>query len=187
MRSRSVSRLSSRSRSSSAFSRRSTADSSSALMGLRMYSDTFLRMACLAYSKSSKPEKITNLETGRSSVRLPQSSSPSINGILMSVRTTSGRISSASSSASRPLEASPAREKPRPCQSIFRLIPSRIFSSSSTSSTRYSSTAPPPLPFTQSIPHPSDKAKMAREGVPSLHEITFSQGTSAYQGHRQTG
>ena len=57
-------------------------------------------------------------------------------GILMSVSTTSGQTSSASSRASSPLSASPARVKPRLSQSIFRLIPARISSSSSTSSTR---------------------------------------------------
>ena len=140
-------RRSARSRSSSSFSRRSTADSSSALMGLRIYSTTFIWMACLAYSKASKPENTTNREAGSRSVRIRHSSSPSINGILISVRITSGRKVSANSSASCPLAASPTSEKPSPSQSILRLIPSRISSSSSTSSTRYSSTALTPSQF----------------------------------------
>ena len=108
-------------------------------MGLRMYSNTFIRMACLAYSNSSKPENTTNLAAGRRSVRMRHSSSPSMKGILMSVSTTSGSSASASSSASRPFSASPTRVKPRAVQSIFRLMPTRMSSSSSTSSTRYSS------------------------------------------------
>ncbi len=117
-------------------------------MGFRMYSKTFIWMACLAYSKSSKPEKTTNLAAGSRPVRMRQSSSPSKKGILMSVRTTSGERASASSRASWPFSASPTRVKPRLSQSIFRLIPTRMSSSSSTSSTRYRSIISPPYSMT---------------------------------------
>ena len=134
-----MSRRSSRWRSSCSRSLFSTWISSGALMGFKIYSDTPMLTAWRAYSKSSKPEKTTSRAPGREMRSLRQSSRPSKKGILMSVSTTSGRSWSASSRASSPLPASPTSRKPREAQSIFRLMPVRISSSSSASRTRYSS------------------------------------------------
>lgn len=73
-----MSRRSDRSRSSSSRSRVSTPDSSGAVMGFKMYSNTFMPTAWRAYSNSSKPENTTSLAAGSRGFSRPHSSRPSM-------------------------------------------------------------------------------------------------------------
>ena len=106
--------------------------SSAAFTGLRTYSTTLSLMASLAYSNSSKPEKTMSFRLGLRRESSAPSSSPSMKGILMSVRTTSSSRASAFSRASRPFSASATISKPTAFQSIFLAMAWRTSASSST-------------------------------------------------------
>ena len=89
-------------------------------------------MACLAYSKSSYPLNITILISGNSALTMRLNSSPSINGIRISVIRISGFSFKITGSASSPSLASPTNSYPSFSQSILFLILWRIIISSST-------------------------------------------------------
>ena len=93
----------SRSWSMAAFSRRKVSSKSSMSVGLSRYSATWLRMDMFRYLKSLYPLRITILTWGYSRLSRCISSTPSIPGIRMSDRTTSGLQSSIRSSTSWPL------------------------------------------------------------------------------------
>ena len=97
----------SRSWSMAAFSRRKVSSKSSMSVGLSRYSATWLRMDMFRYLKSLYPLRITILTWGYSRLSRCISSTPSIPGIRMSDRTTSGLQSSIRSSTSWPLAQTP--------------------------------------------------------------------------------
>ena len=94
-----------------------------------------LLMACLAYSKSSYPLMMTILVLGSSICTTLLRDRPSINGIFISVISTSGRVFRISGSAISPSAASPANRKPYCSHGISSRSPSRIRLSSSTKKT----------------------------------------------------
>lgn len=76
-------------------------------MGFNTYSTACIFKARWAYSKSSTPEKMISFISGIMRISFSPSSSPFMKGIITSVMTTSGRIDSAISNASRPFSALP--------------------------------------------------------------------------------
>ena len=126
---------------------------STELTGFKIYSSTSRWTASFAYSNSSKPVKSTIFIAGYSLLIWLHSSMPSIYGILISVITTSGWLSSIISSALIPLSAYPTTENPISSQLIFRIIAYITSSSSSTKSIVYLSILSPYILFRFIFPH----------------------------------
>ena len=124
----------------------SVSSSCAELTGLSRYASACSETAFCAYSNSSCPLRNTIRSHGMVRRTTFASSRPSINGMRMSVMSTSGFISISIGSAISPSGASPANKK-RSCSFSMQLrMPSRMISSSSAINTRIIAFFPPVHP-----------------------------------------